>query len=669
MRSSLPQILKDEFDSFLKYLSFNKKIVYFIVFMAVFSYGFPLTQFTLSIDEEKALFAKSNLSLWSEQGRFGIALFKILFHFFQTNSITATFLGISSLCLSGLIWAYTFSAYTPNIGKPRKSDLSAIVFVALFISFPGYAEIIGFSIMSFEVGLGWVLIAVATHLISKMILYEGSRWYGIIGILSFILSISIYQAFFTVFICGTAAVFILFLYFNKESAYNYKNYLVSILRYIFVTVICFALYKFVDTVIGQFIPSSGYISGFLAWGEEPFKQIIVNLTVSTKSLWLGETIYGGKIIPFSLAAAILVFLLILYRSFFRNEKKNYLLILISLFGFVVSPFLMPIILGTPLPIRTHLALILFISFIWYLLYYTFEKKLFRYLIVLFGLFMSINQAQSVSQLFYSDFNRYQEDVKLAHQIGYQIQELNIGETPNQPVVFIGSHARKKQDNIIKQEVLGYSFFEWDSGNPTRMMNFMKSLGYNYFAPTEEQRKLALHYSNEMPVWPYRGSVALVEDLIIVNLSENPEKYNLNLFNNEERKDKQQYEYVENGELNKTNIDFLYDIQISESRTNELKFHSGTSDPQVSFLVDRKLNVEAFNYIVMEFYSDIDGTAQIFLREEGGSYGAKFNGTIEVKKGHNLVFCEKQPYMKDINAIRIDPPNNSMIEIIKLGFSK
>ena len=43
------------------------------------------------------------------------------------------------------------------------------------------------------------------------------------------------------------------------------------------------------------------------------------------------------------------------------------------------------------------------------------------------------------------------------------------------------------------------------------------LGYNYLQPSEEQQYRAEEIAQDMPVWPYAGSVALVEDIIIVNL--------------------------------------------------------------------------------------------------------------------------------------------------------
>lgn len=88
-----------------------------------------------------------------------------------------------------------------------------------------------------------------------------------------------------------------------------------------------------------------------------------------------------------------------------------------------------------MPIRTSFVLALFVSSIWYLLYMLTKKRLIRNLIILVFVITTIYQSQSMSQLYYSDYNRYQDDIKIANQIGTRILELDLGEKPSKPVVF------------------------------------------------------------------------------------------------------------------------------------------------------------------------------------------------------------------------------------------
>ena len=71
---------------------------------------------------------------------------------------------------------------------------------------------------------------------------------------------------------------------------------------------------------------------------------------------------------------------------------------------------------------------------------------------------------------------------------------------------------------------GASFFEWDDGNPHRMLSYMSLVGdlrYRYFqepAPGE----FAAVYAR-MPVWPAEGSVQRYKQGYLVKLSEPVQK--------------------------------------------------------------------------------------------------------------------------------------------------
>jgi hypothetical protein len=73
---------------------------------------------------------------------------------------------------------------------------------------------------------------------------------------------------------------------------------------------------------------------------------------------------------------------------------------------------------------------------------------------------------------------------------------------------------------VKTTTLGESFFEWDQGNPMRMVLYMKMMGfyrYEWLSP-EEKAAMEPAYAG-MPVWPRPGSVRLVDGVVVVKLSE------------------------------------------------------------------------------------------------------------------------------------------------------
>jgi hypothetical protein len=69
---------------------------------------------------------------------------------------------------------------------------------------------------------------------------------------------------------------------------------------------------------------------------------------------------------------------------------------------------------------------------------------------------------------------------------------------------------------------GSSFFEWDGGNPERMINYMRLIGFtNLVLPTAAERPALVPVVQTMPVWPAEGSVRLANGTILVKLGAEP----------------------------------------------------------------------------------------------------------------------------------------------------
>jgi hypothetical protein len=75
--------------------------------------------------------------------------------------------------------------------------------------------------------------------------------------------------------------------------------------------------------------------------------------------------------------------------------------------------------------------------------------------------------------------------------------------------------------------IGYSFFEWDDGNPRRIVAYMKLLGYSNLArPTLDQEDQTVARLSTMPVWPAQGSLQIMNDVVLIRLGETPSLLNL-----------------------------------------------------------------------------------------------------------------------------------------------
>lgn len=89
-------------------------------------------------------------------------------------------------------------------------------------------------------------------------------------------------------------------------------------------------------------------------------------------------------------------------------------------------------------------------------------------------------------------------------------------------IFLEIRGAKRFDSIYPSVVTGTqggSFFEWDGGNPPRMLAYMRMLGYtNVHALAEETPGAHAAAFQDMPAWPAEGSVRRVGKGFLVKLS-------------------------------------------------------------------------------------------------------------------------------------------------------
>ena len=96
------------------------------------------------------------------------------------------------------------------------------------------------------------------------------------------------------------------------------------------------------------------------------------------------------------------------------------------------------------------------------------------------------QINITSKMFYSEYVQYEEDVRLAVKITDRIDQLNLGENPEEPVVIIGSRSPRLNPSAYGgYENPGNSFYEWwftvEYGTFI-IQNFWTTLGYDYHMP-------------------------------------------------------------------------------------------------------------------------------------------------------------------------------------------
>lgn len=294
----------------------------------------------------------------------------------------------------------------------------------------------------------------------------------------------------------------------------------SIIKNLFAFICGYILYSVLNNIIRSLNGATTYLDNSIYWGKIPSSDCINNIIEYIKTTFTTDNIFyhRGFLVVF-----VCIFLYAIINLFSRAKDK--FLFLLSSIALLISPYLLSIYLGHGLIPRAQFALQFVIAFGIYFLILIFDKNYINYLGFILSLFIALNQGYTVSSLLYSDYMKYEAEVRLATKISIRIDELNLGESQEYPVVFVGSYHPSSTPLELRSDVIGASFFEWDSsyiygGSTGRILGFMNSIGINYLNPSLEDAAKAKELSETMDTWPNSGSVKFEDGIIIVKLSNN-----------------------------------------------------------------------------------------------------------------------------------------------------
>lgn len=499
-----------------EFLIKNQKSMFFLAIWILLAYGMKIFHLSLSHDTEAIISIPDSLyNSWISLGRYGLIVLKKLFGIYKFNPYLASMLMFCAMMAGAFIWEYYLYLLTP---QKENFEKRSWIFPAFLFTAPVMAEQMSFLLQAFEVCFAFFLIGIVMLLIWKALLYN-RYWYGIPSILILSLCFSCYQTFVPLYIAAAVAGFLLY-YSRQERYWSAVFWLIGNMAG------GFLIYGITNKLVQKFtgIASASYLSDFVMWGKQDWKQCVVNILRHIKEvLFYADNTYYSLAFPI---AVIMAAVLVIYMK--KQGKKNWYLYVLGMVVFFAAPFMMTILLGNRPTFRTQIVLPFVFGFIfqYFIAYITsYQKKSIVALCklsVLLTVILLFRQITIVADMFYSEYVQYEEDVRLAVKISDRIDQLNLGESPQEPVVFIGSRMPKLNPSASGDyENPGNSFYEWSFTNTYGsfiMRNFMTTLGYHYASPGEEQVRLAEEYSRNMPVWPDTGSICCENGIIIIRLS-------------------------------------------------------------------------------------------------------------------------------------------------------
>jgi hypothetical protein len=516
-RARLPKIaffyqFKVSIFDFLKFLNEHRKGVAVSIFIASGAYGYFLTHFTLSIDDEIKIAGPKDFG-WIGYGRYGIYFLDKLLVNQRFTPFLTNFLAVVILVLVSFLMYYVLST---KRSVNWHGNFKLALFSGIFISFPFVnCDFMSFTIFNLWLGIGFFVTVMSFWIVSNK--FEGndvSRF--AIGSLILSIGLSIYQSYISVFvllILSSTALELL------GSGSRYKRFW-SLIRLQFATLIsAIMIYEVLNWYFQKTItPAYGYINSLIGWGkgQSAFDCILAVLHSYLRVLD-GRGLSSNLVLLPSLLLLCYVGVAKILELKNLRDKIGIGVLFIFL---PPSSILLELALGAELPARSLLGLPTFLAITWLIIFDFFPTHLNKSFLYAVSTVFLLIQLQTMNNVFYGNDLRFQNDKVIAYSIIQSIESKGFDVHKNQ-VVFVGALKQDENKYYSPKTSGGISFFA-DESQPYRMVYFLNSLGMQIAPPTEKYYQIARGASVDLPSWPLPQSITLREGLIIVKLS-NPSK--------------------------------------------------------------------------------------------------------------------------------------------------
>lgn len=494
------------------YIKENKNQIIYLIFITILTYFIKIFNYSVSIDSEVPV-NNPNASdyPWISMGRWGVVLLEKIFHFgnvfnpFLSNVIMVIFLVLTVILLS-----YLIDKITDNKIKYTISILGSFV-----VTSPLLAEMMNFTLMNAEVSLGLFLLVLSVYL-TYISIYECKKKFYLFSIIVLCLTMGIYQSFYPLYIGLISFVFTIEkLYNNKnDGKQDIKNILSMVLVFIISYIFCYVISKTLQLILS--IEPSTYLTSQICWGKVELKSSILNILRYIKMI-----VFPKNIGFFNYSYLIIIIISFIYAVKLLKDRK-YIIIVTMLFS-LFTPFLLEVILGNTSAYRTQMNLPFIIGMFTTLYICMTDKAYNKKILYLFTIIICMIQIKFTNDLFYSDYNRYQEDVRLTQDIMNKIDNLDdISDRENTIILFVGIHIPKSTSVPIRGETLGHSFYEWDEATDYqcnyRIYALSSTLGYKYILPTPEQIDEMKKIKETLEIYPKKDAIKIIDNIVVVRLS-------------------------------------------------------------------------------------------------------------------------------------------------------
>lgn len=489
----------------------------FFLFFSIFffSYSYEITNFNLTIDDEILAYS-TNVAL-ADLGRWVNPLIRFIF---WPQQITPSGPLIIFGCAISISFIYILKSFNYDSLKPSFYFFSVY---SAFILFPTWIAQLEFSANILQAAIGTLAVSVATLLTVTSIFKSYLNYFSKLLIASFLCAIAVgcYQSLILLFLVLSIGASLSRSVISErfEIRKFSRNLSLIFLIAIIGIAISLAIAKFMMVLYGM--QPSPYAQRFLDL------QVLLNNPIAVLRTILKDVnqIFNKFYMGFGYAGATFIFAIIycLYVSIksIKEGIKARLLISLPLISIVILPASFSLLKGEAMEIRTFFSAAGTICCVLLIAYKLTHSKREQLILTVLACLVAAQGLYINSVVEARGFAVQKHDLFLANAINLEIIQANNGRFSSPLSLHLTG--QQKFNSVYPQLptiTTGSSFFQWDGGNPHRMVNYMNLVGIgSYLLATPDQVSRMADNYKDMPVWPQKGSVRVIDGVALVKLSE------------------------------------------------------------------------------------------------------------------------------------------------------
>ncbi len=510
----------------------HRKGALFVAAFSVLVFGIKLFYHDVGIDSE-SIFTDPNMynRVWISTGRYGLVLTKLLFGFSHMIPYGANLLML--LTLNAVVTLFSFLVFKWSRGQVN-SRFFYPVFGVMFLSSPILAEQFYFTLQSFEIAWAMLLCVAASYFAGKLaygpryrLRDESRQWlmaaarFGLPALLFMIWAFATYQAFTVIYIIIVLVSYLL-TFQAEKSGKSSRSYFFGGLRQVILFLAGISGWWIIHKLLCRFFFGElQYTANMILWKVDP-SSCLATIKGEFLQMCLGSSFYYQKLF---LPVLILAALLMLIRAL-RSCRKQLPCFILALALYMISPLLLTLVTGGGYPMRSRMFYPLAMAFAFAFVAAVIRHRLIRLAFLLTVMVCAWQQTGYSLALQETAHIAYESDRNLMNRIVARMEEVAGKRLGDVPTVFVGKLAPDLPTDVLRGEVTGHSFFEWDAGyyatGNHRITGLAGVMGVELMSADDEQKKAAVEYSRAMNPWPAADSVRMKDGVLIVKLS-SPDK--------------------------------------------------------------------------------------------------------------------------------------------------